>query len=186
VSTIYYKDSDPKVHRRRSIRLPGYDYSQAGATFVTIVSHKRLNIFGSIVNGKVDLSQSGQLVEQTWLEIPLHFPRVMLDAYVIMPNHVHGILNINDDRAVGATHASPLQPSGAHGPMSQSIGAIVGSFKSAATKRIHELGFVNQKIIWQRNYYEHVIRDGEDYQRVFNYIETNPGNWEHDSEYASN
>ena len=107
-------------HQRRSMRLKEYDYSSPGAYFVTVVSYKRLNIFSSISNGKIKLTQIGEVVENSWREIPIHFPYVTLDSFVIMPNHLHGILIINDEDYVGARLvfdsstlcASPLQRHG--------------------------------------------------------------------------
>ncbi|MEA3327376.1 MAG: transposase, partial [Chloroflexota bacterium] len=111
------------------MRLKEFDYSSPGAYFVTVVSYKRANIFGTIKNNVVQLNQIGIIVEKAWLEIPMHYPFVKTDAFVIMPNHFHGILIIHDD--VGARHASPLRRQ-----KQQPLGVIVGSFKSAATKRI--------------------------------------------------
>ncbi len=119
------------------------------------------------------------------------FPGVILDVFVIMPNHVHGIIHIDKydgQSGVGATHESPL-PLATHpprpcGPKPQSIRAIIGSFKSAATKRIHAINGMSDIPIWQRNYYEHIIRDERDYQNILDYIETNPVNWEKDEVYT--
>ena len=166
-------------HQRRSMRLKEYDYASAGAYFVTIVSYKRLNIFSSISNSKTKLTQIGEIVENTWREIHIHFPYVRLDSFVIMPNHIHGILNINIH--VGARHASPLQ----NMPLTKKprpLGVIVGSFKSSVTKRVHDSGLLKQKNIWQRNYYEHIIRDEDDYCKISEYIESNPVNWAFDHE----
>jgi len=160
------------TYHRRSIRLKKFDYSSPGAYFVTVVSYKRANIFGSITCGEVLLSQSGEIAKNTWREIPIHFPYVTIDTYVIMPNHLHGIINI-----VEATHASPLPVN-----IRQPLGVIIGSFKSAATKRIHRAGLLKHKQIWQRNYYDHIIRDDNDYEQIYEYIESNPINWEFDHE----
>ncbi|MGE0824886.1 MAG: transposase [Candidatus Binatia bacterium] len=126
---------DPEKHHRRSIRLKGYDYRQAGAYFVTIVTHGRECLFGNVVDGGMALSERGKIVQRCWDEIPVHFPNVQLDTFTVMPNHIHGIIVI-----VGATHASPLPQAvfPPHGPETRSLGAIVGSFKSAVTKRINE------------------------------------------------
>ncbi|MBE0682357.1 MAG: transposase [Anaerolineales bacterium] len=145
------------LHHRRSIRLKGYDYAQAGAYYVTIVAWRRDFLFGEVVNGEMILNEHGLIADGCWREIPKHFPHVELGAYVVMPNHVHAIIVINPmgenriatntSQSVGARHASPLRPRGAS---SGSLGAIVGSFKSAVTKRIgREL---NETGIWQRNY----------------------------------
>ena len=130
------------------------------------------------------LSLMGQIAEQNWCAIPEHFPHAELGAYVVMPNHVHGIIIIHENRmatnsspSVGARHASPLPP---HGVKPQSIGAIVGSYKSSVTKRIgREL---QTSGIWQRNYYEHIIRNEAEYSRIHAYIESNPARWIMDDE----
>jgi putative transposase len=93
-------------HHRRTIRLQGYDYSQVGAYFITICTHNRECLFGTITDGEMILNEYGRIVQQCWLEIPDHFPHAELDGFMVMPNHVHGIVVITD--RVGATHASPL------------------------------------------------------------------------------
>jgi len=174
-------------HNRQSNRLQGYDYSSPGAYFVTIVSRNRLPIFGGIISGEVHVSRIGKIVKDCWLEIPKHFQSVTLDEYVIMPNHLHGIVIIDEHHRVGARHASPNSTNDKNtkpkGTPIQSLGAIIGSFKSAATKRIHKEGLIKDQFIWQRNYYEHVIRDDEDYLRIVEYIQFNPITWENDQEY---
>jgi len=100
---------DPKKHHRRSIRLPGHDYAQAGAYFVTICTDDRQCLFGRVDNAEMRLNHLGQIADECWRMIPAHFGNVELDAFVIMPNHVHGIIVITDV-GVGATHASPLPP----------------------------------------------------------------------------
>jgi len=182
-------DQKFKTHNRQSYRLQDYDYSCPGLYFVTIVSYKRLPIFSEIVAGEIQLSQIGKIVEGSWKDISLHFPDVSVEAYVIMPNHLHGIVKINEKRNVGATHASPSltkgQDSIPKGPPPQSLSAIIGSFKSAATKRSHKAGLIKDQFIWQRNYYEHIIRDDEDYQRIVEYIQYNPLNWVNDQEFVT-
>ena len=170
-------------HHRHSIRLPNYDYAQPGAYFITIVTYQRTLLFGNIVNEEMQLNNFGKIVDECWRAIPDHFPNVELRAYIIMPNHIHGIIMINDHGAtmsssssVGARHASPLP----HGVKSHSIGAIVGSFKSTVTRRIGRE--FNSTGIWQRNYYEHIIRNEKDLQNKTNYIEANPMLWNVDNE----
>jgi putative transposase len=176
---------DLEGHRRRSIRLPGYDYAQPGAYFVTICTHDRECDLGEIVDGRAILSPFGEVADECWRDLPSHFPRLLLDRFAVMPNHVHGIII-----SVGATHASPLRgdprasppcvdpcadalcvdphasplPVGtpAHGPRSGSVAAIVGSFKSATTRRVNRIRGTPQAPFWQRGYYEHVIRDEGD------------------------
>jgi len=178
-------------YNRQSNRLQGYDYSSPGYYFVTIVSHNRLSIFGEIVSGEVQLNQIGDIVERCWKDIPLHFPDVSLEAYVIMPNHHHGIVKINENQNVGTmSETSPFLTKGQDfipkGSSPRSLGAIIGSFKSATTKQVHRFGLTNHKTIWQRNFYEHVIRDDEDYQRIVEYVQFNPINWEGDQEFFAN
>ena len=171
---------DSSLHHRKNLRIPEFDYSQPGAYFVTIVTQDRKTLFGQIVDGEMILNYMGKMVEEVWIAIPKHFPNVELGEFVVMPNHIHGIISIT----VGATHASPL-PRVSRGPLPGSIGAIIGSFKSAATKRFHEIPNNPEKRLWQRSYYEHVIGNKRDYQAIFDYIVANPMNWEKDEEFYS-
>jgi len=173
--------------QRQSIRLQEFDYAQSGAYFVTVVCHKRMNLFGEISDGELNLNRAGEIVEKTWLEIPKHFPNVNIDIFIIMPNHIHGIIHIIEDVPLGATHESPLpelhhieSPHKSTTLKPRTLGAIVGLFKSTASKRIHRAGLIDNQKIWQRNYFEHIIRDEDDYQQIADYIETNPLNWQYD------
>jgi len=137
------------MHNRRSIRLKEYDYSQPGAYFVTVCTWRRENLFGEVVDRDVRLNEKGHIVVECWNRILEHFPGVELDAFVVMPNHIHGIIVIvGNDVVVGATHASPLRKKS--GPAPKSLGAMVGSFKSAAARRIKDK--IGETGIWQRNY----------------------------------
>jgi len=170
---------NPQKHHRRSIRLREFDYTQPGGYFVTIVTLHRDSLFGHIVNEEMQLNEMGNIADECWRAIPIHFPNVELGAYVIMPNHVHGIIVINE--TVGARHVSPLQkPSNPRGFKRSSVGAIIASFKSAVTRGIGSEH--NASGIWQRNYYEHVIRNSEDWDRIHRYIESNPSIWAEDEE----
>ncbi len=179
---------DPQKHRRRSIRLPNYDYTQPGGYFVTIVTYHRDLLFGEIMNEEMQLNDHGKILDECWRTILDHFHNVELGAYVVMPNHIHGIIvikesitTINSPLTVGARHVSPLpQPSNPRGFKRGSVGTIVGSFKSAVSKRIGREH--NAVGIWQRNYYEHVIRNHEDWDRIHRYIESNPSLWAEDEE----
>lgn len=175
---------NPQKHHRRSIRIKEYDYTQRGGYFVTTVTYQRALLFGRIVNEEMYLNDLGKIVAEYWRAIPEHFLNAELGAYVVMPNHVHEIIVINENRmatnsspSVGARHGSPLSP---HGVKPRSIGAIVGSFKSAVAKRIKRE--LNASGIWQRNYYEHIIRDHKDWDRIHKYIESNPSMWAEDEE----
>ena len=174
---------DPQKHHRRSIRLPGYDYSQAGAYYITIVTHQRDCLFGKIENEKMILSDLGKIADECWRAIPDHFPLVELGAYVVMPNHVHGIIVITDNgrgAALLRPYTGPDENQNSHkiNVKPGSLGAIVRSYKSAVSYRIHKEH--NATSIWQRNYYEHIIRDEKDLQNKTDYIDANPMLWDED------
>jgi putative transposase len=238
---------DPRQHHRRSIRLKGYDYTQPGAYFVTLCAWRRECLFGELLEGVVRLNPVGKIVETEWKRLPRQFPNIRLDAFVIMPNHIHGIIVIIESvRAtlsptpgtssisqpfpnqseethdgsplpqssespgspplfappVRATHIPapvasstaspmPIDPLGDHarsplhashpkGLPSGSLGAVMGQFKSRATKRIWALPEYANTPIWQRNYYEHIIRDETAWCRITKYIRHNPLNWQAD------
>lgn len=178
-------------HHRKSIRLTDFDYSQAGGYFVTMVTWHRDMLFGKIVNGVMQLNDFGTIADECWREITKHFPFVDLGAYVVMPNHVHGIIVIRADDStsdgivaqhVGATQCVAPTPTITRpkGPKPNSLGAIIGAYKSAVSYRINKEH--NATGIWQRNYYEHIIRDDKDLQRITDYIEANPLRWDEDDE----
>ena len=137
---------------RRSIRLREFDYAGAGAYFVTICTIQRTCLFGEIVEGEMRLSSLGLLVEEIWRETPLLRPNITLDAFVVMPNHLHGIIVIGDEttqEGIGSRLRSPAQ----------TLGATLRGFKAAATKRA-------RRPLWQCNYYEHIIRDDRSLERI--------------------
>ena len=166
---------DPNKHHRRSIRLKGFDYTRENAYFVTICTQNQACLFGEIVNGQIRLNDAGRVAQMMWKAIPAHFPHVEIDAWIVMPNHVHGIIII-----VGATHASPQS-----GPPKGSLGAIVGSYKSAVSRQINQLHRTPGATVWQRNYYEHIIRDAAALDRIRKYISDNPAHWAEDMENPS-
>jgi putative transposase len=160
--------------------LKGYDYTQAGLYFVTVVTHDRFSLFGQISNGIMGLNHLGQVVQEEWERISNVRPDVELGAYVVMPNHFHGILCFQKDGAytVGATRrVAPTETL-----RSGSLGAIIGQFKSIATKRINRLRGTPNAPVWQRNYYDHIIRNQHDLELTWQYIEANPGRWAEDEE----
>jgi len=167
---------DADKRQRRSIRLPGYDYAQAGAYFVTMVTRDRAGLFGEIVDGEMRPNQFGRIVVDEWERSSKIRRELETDAFVLMPNHIHGI--VIHSGAVGATGRSPLQS----GPRHRSLGAFVGGFKSAITKRINESRETPGAPVWQRNYYEHVIRVEKELKRIREYIANNPLQWEMDRE----
>jgi len=179
-------------HRRRSIRLKDYDYSDAGAYFVTCDQEP---LFGQIVNGEMTLNEFGQIVEEEIKKTEEIREYVKIDKYVIMPNHIHIIFVINDDRRgtarrarndiiydhKGTARRAPTNEQ-YQKPVKNSIPTIVQSYKSAVTKRINLLRNTPGIPVWQRNYYEHVVRDERGMNRIRRYVINNPPNWEYDQE----
>jgi len=184
---------NPHIHNRKSIRLQGYDYSQAGLYFITICCQNRVCLFGEIDNGEMVLNDAGKHAQQCWLEIPKHFPNTTLHEYITMPNHIHGIIEIvgannyspngdshnnhspNDDSPNGtktrANNYSPLRGT------TKTIGSVVRGYKIGVTKWFRENNqnqFPIGTSIWQRNYWEHIVRNENECQRIAQYIIDNP------------
>jgi putative transposase len=177
--------SSPVPFRRRSIRLRDYDYREEAAYFITICTFHRACIFGEIIDGTMQINASGKIAAACWEAIPAHFPRVECDAFVVMPNHIHGIVAIVENiSGVGAQHAAPIpQPTQgitSNNVASGSIGAVVRSFKSAVTRQINLLDNTPGEIIWQRNYHEHIIRSESSLNTLRQYVEQNPARWNED------
>jgi putative transposase len=160
--------------RRRSIRLPEYDYSKTGAYFITICLFNKDQILGTINNGKIILSEIGMIAKKHLEEIPIHFEDAFVNEYIIMPNHIHFIITI-----VGVQNFEPLQ-NNYQKIIPKSIGSIIRSYKASVTRYCRQNGF--QKFRWQRNYFEHIIRNEEDLFRIREYIQNNPLQWELDEE----
>ena len=183
-------------HRRRSIRLQGYDYSRVGAYFLTICTHNRGILFGEIIDGEMMLNDLGRIVESEWAESERMRSEIQLDEWVVMPNHFHGIVWITDngeindwrgdvyDERIDGRGERPLAPTEQlvvpSGTGSKSIGALVAGFKSAVTKRINKLRAAPGSPVWQRNYYEHIIRSEAALNRTRQYILENPVRWDED------
>jgi putative transposase len=201
--------SDPQKHHRHSIRLKGYDYTQPGAYFITVVSHNRESIFGEIVDGEMRLNRYGCITQREWERLPRRFPNIHLDAFIVMPNHIHGIIIINDDYRTGTApnrvtkeleslrraptthnriimesesprHAPTREQFGK--PVPRSIPTIMRSYKSAVTQSINIHRLSPGLPVWQRNYYEHIVRDEVELTRIRQYIFDNPLRWEIDRE----
>jgi len=173
---------DQKSHLRRPLRLKDYDYRQEGAYFITICIHNRKCILGEIIGHEVRLNNWGKVVEAEWLQTAILRPYVTLDAYVVMPNHFHAIFYLYLDRAT--QRVAPTGKDHPTGLMPRSIGAIVGQFKSQVTKQLHSTERKSKEPFWQRNYYEHVIRDEADLNRIREYIQNNSIRWLEDEYYA--
>ena len=188
---------NPNLHHRQSICLKGYDYAEAGEYFVTIRTHDRGNVLGRIRNENLILSEVGTIVKEEWMKTPEVRSNVDLDEFVIMPNHVHGILVIRDERKGGEVFVrgngnSPTREnksSQGRTPFrspSATVGAIVRGFKGATTKRVNELFGTPERPLWHRNYYEHVVRSEKDLERIREYIRLNPTRWPTDEENPTN
>lgn len=182
---------DPTVHCRRSIRLDGYDYTRAGAYYITICTYRREWLFGDVVRGEMHLSRLGEVVAARWRALPRTFRRVKLDEWVVMPNHFHGVFRIVDAgselsaRADPATVAEMPSPDvdrngRPHGAPPGSVGAIVGNLKSVATRRINRIRRTLGARLWLRGYWEHIVRNEQDLERIRRYIRANPRRWERD------
>ena len=175
---------NPEIHRRRSVRLRGYDYSQPGAYFVTICSWLRGSTFGEIINRKMELNEYGLVVEREWLNTIHVRPNIDLDQFVVMPNHVHVIVIINRRGEV----ASPihniqqtLSMGGETPPLHKpTLGQIVAYFKYMTTKQINMIRNTPGMPVWQRNYYEHIIRNEIELNKIREYIRDNPVRWAFD------
>lgn len=175
---------NPVTHHRRSVRLKGYDYTQAGAYFVTIVTQGRECLFGEVVHGEMWLNDAGRMVEKWWLELNRKFSAVDTDEYVVMPNHIHGVIVIAH---VGATLVVAQAQDRAGTRPAPTLGDVVGAFKSLATHEyivgIKQRGWPSfAGKLWQRNYHEHIIRDESTLHRIREYIVNNPLQWAVDRE----
>jgi len=178
-------------YRIASARWTAWDYSSHGAYFITICTANRAHDFGEIVNGEMKLSALGQSAWDCWNEIPNHFPFVELGAFVVMPNHAHGVVIIDkpdiqtvETHVVETQNLASLQPSGGNkfGPQSQNLASIVRGYKIGVTK------FANQNQIpfkWQARYHDHVIRNVKEHERIHEYIAANPQNWNDDEFFTS-
>ena len=176
---------DPQSQHRRSIRLRGYGYAWMGFYFVTVCAFERQCLFGEILDGRMILNENGLVVDEEWRRAPLIRPSVRLDAYTVMPNHFHGILQILPTagaEVVGATCGRPHPMNGRQGPEPKSVGAILAGFKSACTSRVNGLRGISGIPLWQRNYFERVIRNEEELLAIRRYIENNPAAWAEDEE----
>ena len=147
---------------RKPNRLPDFDYSQPGSYFVTMVIQHRQAILGCVVDGQMILSEPGQIVQKTWDDLPTHYPGIHLDGFVVMPNHVHGLITIIDSKY----------------PLTE----IIRGYKSFSARGINLARNEQGQPVWQRSFYDHIIRDEKEFQKILDYIETNPIRWDEDGE----
>ncbi len=203
---------NPSIHHRKSIRLKGYDYAQPGAYFITICTHQKECMFGNVVSGEMVLNEFGKIAMNHWRLLGDRFPNTFIDEYVIMPNHMHGIIIINEPEysypTVGAgftpvqNGVGPNQQGQPQGlrptdnddrkfqieqPRGLPLGDIVGAYKSLVFKECLALSKNQGKYLgklWQRNYFEHIVRNETAYQKIIEYIQNNPAQWELDKYFA--
>ena len=172
---------NPEIHHRKSIRLKGYDYSKEGLYFVTICTHNRENLFGEIKDGEMFLNEFGKIAEEKWFDLLNHIKNIELHEFVVMPNHIHGIIEIC---TVGAD-SKPAQYSETElkeESMVENVklSEIVRQYKTFTAKQINKHRNIQGIPVWQRNYYENIIRNEEIYNKVSEYIKTNPQRWTED------
>ena len=184
--------TDISGNHRCSIRVRGYDYSQAGAYFLTLCTHERACFFGKFLDGKMALNDAGRMVESCWQNIPDHFPHANLDEFIIMPNHIHGIIALTDmdgtncyrrgekcfapttTTTITTTTTPHIQPKGT----SKTIGSIVRGLKIGVTKWMRQNTAIRD--VWQSNYWERIIRNEDEMNRIRQYILDNPAQWDMD------
>jgi putative transposase len=183
-----------RLPQRKTIRLKGYDYSRAGLYFITICTQNHLCLFGEIVNEEMVLNDAGKMVEYQWQELICRFDNIKLHEFIVMPNHFHGIVEFVGVPLVGTQNVGQTkiirqpqegQPQG----IAPTVGDVVGAFKSLSTNDyIRNVKQNNwqpfNKKLWQRNYYEHIIRDEKSYDQISEYIQTNLLQWQDDKYYA--
>jgi REP element-mobilizing transposase RayT len=191
------RDHDQYRTHHRSRRLPDHDYASPAAYFVTICAHERICLFGEIEDGQMHLNAWGQVAAEEWHRTETLRDEVHLDAFVIMPNHIHGIVVIAPPNAdaptdprgyestVATQRAASLRGDGNRNVTPKSLGAIVRSYKSAVTRRINRMRDTPGAPVWQRNYHDRVIRDETEWRRIRRYIDTNPARWPHDSNHPT-
>lgn len=185
---------DPRIHHRRSIRLEGYDYSQEGLYFTTCCCQDREHFFGEIIDEEMILNDAGRVIEVEWMKLPDRFENIRLHEFIIMPNHFHGILELVGATLVVAQDPEEKdifqlvetgQPQGIAPTKVPTVGDIISAFKSITTVKYiegvktYDWAKFNKKL-WQRNYYEHIIRNEFSFNNIANYIIENPKRWNED------
>ena len=173
-------ECDKSPRNRRSIRLRDYDYRQRGAYFVTVCTRQKTCLFGEIRNGKLIPNELGIIVQNAWHQIPNKRSNVDLDSFVIMPNHLHGIILMLENCDLKSSIQTLHFPARCSALQSGSLGAIIGQFKAAVTRRSKLSSRCPSSPIWQRNYYEHIIRNDKSLNFIRAYIVENPARWNDD------
>lgn len=180
---------DPNLHHRKSIRLKGHNYSQPGLYFITMCCHQQQCRFGKVVDGEIQLNEFGLIAMEEWEKLPARYPNTALDVYQIMPNHIHGIVHITDLASSVATAINiniDSEVNGLRKPL-QACGDMMGAYKSLVFNACLEISKANNQHmgkLWQRNFYEHIIRNEKSYNTIADYIISNPQNWETDKFYT--
>ena len=173
---------NPIYHHRRSIRLPGYDYSFPGVYFITICTQNRECLFGDVMDGNMVLNEWGMVVVESWQWLAIQYNYVKLDKWILMPNHLHGIIIINGRGGSRTAHTMRT----AHTYVRKPLGRLIGAFKTVSTKRINQIRKTPGATLWQRNYFERVIRNKNEWVKTKEYIQNNPILWVHDSNHPKN
>jgi REP element-mobilizing transposase RayT len=171
-------------HNRKSIRLKGYDYSQPGEYFITICTHDKKCVFGKVIEEKIILSPIGEIAKKCWEEIPEHYPKVELDEYIIMPNHIHGIIIMSEGRdlinqILTTENNFPLMKN-----PKETLGKIIRYYKARSTKLIHNSGYIDFQ--WQSLFYDRIVRSDNELNNIRDYITNNPLKWYLDEENPNN
>ena len=168
-----------ELPQRKSVRLANYDYSQSGAYFITICTQDRLNVFGDIVRDVAEqalfscrLNPKGNIVENEWYRLNNRFPNISLEKFVVMPNHVHGIIVIGCETRQEQSPCPTVRNS--------TIGDILCAYKSVTTKSCNKMDAATGRKIWQYKYHDHIIRNNDEYMRICQYIDDNPAKWKED------
>ncbi len=191
-NTMKKSNFNPLIHNRKSIRIKNHDYASKGLYFLTIMTRNRMSFFGEIQflenkSAEMILSEAGQVVNRCWLDIPNHYPKVILHEFIIMPNHIHGIIEItevisNPEYDKDIASISGIRKNEFQQIIPKSIGSIVRGFKIGVTKWFRENTTYSD--IWQSNYHERIIRDYDGYLKAIQYTKDNPKNWQEDVFYV--
>ena len=181
---------DPAIHHRRSIRLPGYDYSQPGSYYATLCTGGKEPLFGQIVEGEMHRNEWGDCVARCWKWLAQQYPYIDLDEWTVMPNHLHGIIVITGCRGASRSALAERRVIGDGGgsrtapTKRKTLGRLVGVFKTTSTDDINQLRGTPTRPLWQRDFYDHIIRNEDELNKIREYIRTNPLRWASDPDYT--